>query len=201
MGNGAPLVRKDGWLAGGPRTPDPASLATGLARNPFLHRSWTRCRPRLGSLIHYLSLGPISLQTTYNVTAVTADELRKLYPRASESFIRRNASDYVGDSGNRPSSFVQKQQANPEETRRDTVHRQRRSKQGLDAKVHPTYRLTVDLRYSDNRPRDIDGSLSTILDCLVTAAAGLRRLTPVDPRNHHPLPPSSQGPGGGDSND
>lgn len=42
-------------------------------------------------------------------------------------------------------------------------------KPGVDGLHHQKHRITVTFRYSDQRIRDMDGSLSTLLDCLVTA--------------------------------
>src|SRR5574342_341655 len=47
----------------------------------------------------------------------------------------------------------------------------------MDAGVQRQFRVRVTLRVSDNRKRDADGALSTILDCLVAAA---RRLSEGD---------------------
>lgn len=50
----------------------------------------------------------------------------------------------------------------------------------MDAKCHPAYDLAVTIRVSDQRRRDLDGNLSTVLDCLVQA---VRRLAPVDSKD------------------
>lgn len=60
---------------------------------------------------------------------------------------------------------------------------------GVDGKVHPKFRVTITMRYSDNRPRDLDGGSSTILDCLIRA---VRRLSPVDTGDSHSLRGGSQ---------
>ena len=57
-------------------------------------------------------------------------------------------------------------------------HRPKKAK--VDAALHPKFRVTVILANSDNRRRDLDGQLSTLLDCLVVTA---RRLAPVDSRD------------------
>lgn len=47
----------------------------------------------------------------------------------------------------------------------------------VDGAVHPSFRVTITARISDNRRRDLDGAASTILDSLVSA---IGRLAPVD---------------------
>lgn len=46
-------------------------------------------------------------------------------------------------------------------------------KTGMDEKGHPQFKLTVTILVSDNRRRDIDGALSTLLDCLIAAGRQL----------------------------
>lgn len=50
----------------------------------------------------------------------------------------------------------------------------------LDGRNHPKFHIAVTLHCSDNRRRDIDGALSTLLDCLITS----RRLLAVDTGNN-----------------
>ena len=39
----------------------------------------------------------------------------------------------------------------------------------VDSTVHPTFRVSVDLFYSDRRRRDGDGAATTLADCIITA--------------------------------
>lgn len=56
---------------------------------------------------------------------------------------------------------------------------------------HPSYRITVEFLYSDKRRRDLDGGLSTILDCLVKAVRRLQRLDTRD-KDHLKARPEGQ---------
>ena len=48
---------------------------------------------------------------------------------------------------------------------------------GVDGKDHPRFRVSVTLLMSDQRDRDPDGAVSTLMDCLVSAR---RRLLALD---------------------
>lgn len=64
---------------------------------------------------------------------------------------------------------VQKLQANPaEQENRTELHWHRYSEGGKNAGSHPVTALIV-FRFDDNRTRDIDGAVSTVLDSLVRA--------------------------------
>lgn len=60
-----------------------------------------------------------------------------------------------------------------------THHKAREKK--ADGGPHPRFALTVRFRVSDQRKRDLDGMLSTILDCLITAQG---RLAALDSGHH-----------------
>jgi len=110
---------------------------------------------------------------------VNAADLKRLFPFASQSCLRRNAADdqtvYPGIG---PRAELQEHE---ESQPKRPVHRAK--SETVDARVHGQFRVTVTLRVSDNRKRDADGALSTLLDCLVNAA---RRLGSVDPGDQHP---------------
>lgn len=74
---------------------------------------------------------------------------------------------------------VQKQQVDLPKERRCEVHRDKRRKKTVDGAGHPSYRVAITLKVSDDRARDPDGGGSTILDCLVDAAG---RLVAMGPR-------------------
>ena len=54
-------------------------------------------------------------------------------------------------------------------------HKARKAK--VDAKSHPSYRISIDFLVSDNLGRDCDGAQTTLLDCLIRSA---RRLSTMD---------------------
>jgi len=82
--------------------------------------------------------------------------------------------------------FVQKYEVHRQESKdQAALHNDGPKKEKVDGKVHPKFRVTIILRYADRRRRDIDGSASTILDCLVTAT---RRFAAMDTRT----PPAKQ---------
>ena len=106
-------------------------------------------------------------------------------------YIRREAKRQGHSAGARPRPIVQEQQ----DDRADLATDQKRKKVSVpdadsetreaevDEGSHPVYDLTVTIRVSDNRRRDLDGNLSTILDCLVQS---VRRLAPVAAENPSP---------------
>jgi len=90
-----------------------------------------------------------------------------------EAYLARRGQS--GNSRDRPGAQLQKQQ--------DVDAGKDHNKPGkakVDEASHPKFRVRVVLRYSDNRRRDIDGALSTVLDCVVRA---FRRFRSVDTRN------------------
>ena len=50
-----------------------------------------------------------------------------------------------------------------------------------DGELHPKYRFAVTLNVSDNRARDADGALSSLLDATIHAVG---RLNPMDSRDN-----------------
>ena len=81
-------------------------------------------------------------------------------------------------SSEKPRSNPQLQElqaGSPKGEARNDHHRTKNKK--VDARVHPSFRVTVILSYSDRRRRDIDGAASTVLDCIVTAS---RRFVGLD---------------------
>jgi len=82
----------------------------------------------------------------------------------------------------RQHAIIQEQKAaHPSPKRKAAAPRDRRADKKADGGDHPRFALTVCFRVSDNRPRDLDGLLSTILDCLVTARG---RLAAMDTGYH-----------------
>lgn len=81
----------------------------------------------------------------------------------------------------REPEVLQKPEANyssPKRAPSITDHKARKKK--ADGGNHPRYSLTLNFRVSDHRPRDLDGLLSTVLDCLITARG---RFTAMDTPN------------------
>lgn len=68
----------------------------------------------------------------------------------------------------------------------------------VDGELHPRFRVTVTLYVSDNRRRDADGALSTIMDCVIAAR---RRLLAVGAAGVDCGGEGGEGAGGGNSND
>lgn len=64
-----------------------------------------------------------------------------------------------------------------------------------DGALHPSYRVTVTLLVSDNRRRDADGALSSLMDSLVRAVG---RLNPVGAGDHDKGSPRKQRAGRGE---
>jgi len=90
-----------------------------------------------------------------------------------EAYLARRGQS--GNSRNRSGAQLQKQQdvdAGKDHNKSDQAK--------VDEASHPKFRIRVVLRYSDNRRRDIDGALSTVLDCVVRAFGRFRS---VDTRN------------------
>ena len=95
---------------------------------------------------------------------MTPENFKQLLANASLSTKLRNA----GNPGIRPRSELQEQEA---DMRPKPDNPPRRKK--VDGKRHPKFAVSVEVRFSDNRRRDLDGALSTVLDCLVSALKGI----------------------------
>ena len=57
-----------------------------------------------------------------------------------------------------------------------------------DKENHRRFRVRITVRFSDNRRRDADGCLSTLLDCLTTARGRLLEMDTGDKRQRIALP-------------
>ena len=122
--------------------------------------------------------------------------LRKLYPNASESFIRANCPSYRGN-GTRP--VVQEQQADqPKPQDRKTVPSHQRPEKGVDGKRHPQFRVSITWLVSDNRVRDAWGMSETVADCIVSA---VRRFLGLDDPRRAKRPARAPRVRGGGDND
>lgn len=89
---------------------------------------------------------------------MTIEQLRSKFPHASSAFIKAN----TGDSGS--STGIQERQAD----QRPAVNNRPRHK-SANGSNHQQYRVTIILRYSDRRRRDVDGAASTLLDAITSA--------------------------------
>jgi len=86
--------------------------------------------------------------------------------------------DLARRQGLGPCAIVQKQEASDSrQPKRKNANTNGAGNKKMDGAMRPSFRVAVNLRVSDNRGRDADGALSTLLDCLVSAA---RRLRDVD---------------------
>lgn len=116
------------------------------------------------------------------MTPSELDAIRKRYPVGAGVA----ALNSTNDSASGRSPIVQKQQIDlSEQANRKAVHRDESRAKGVDGTSHPRYRITIALNFSDDRQRDADGSLATIMDCLVHAA---ERLMEMGARNPRQLP-------------
>lgn len=55
---------------------------------------------------------------------------------------------------------------------------------GVDEPVHSQFRVAIEIRVSDERDRDNDGAVSTILDCLIAAIGRLAKVDPATQRKY-----------------
>lgn len=102
------------------------------------------------------------------------DEFIARFPHASESTIRKNCPDDKG-AGKRTAS--KEFEVNlPQPQNRKAVRRHKANDKGMDAVSHPKFAISIDLLISDCKCRDADNCLSGLLDCLVAALNGIRRL-------------------------
>lgn len=94
------------------------------------------------------------------------NDLTKYFPHASSSTIRANIE--AGDQGNFPRPEFQELQKD-HSGKSSEAHHGPQSKT-VDGKSHCQYFLSVTIRGSDQRERDLDGGLSTLLDCVCAAS-------------------------------
>lgn len=102
------------------------------------------------------------------MTAFTKEQLREILSRPN--YTLGHAAYHPRDTGG-PHNVIQKLKdavSGPIDNRPDKAEE--------DGALHPRYRITVTLLVSDNRRRDADGALSSLLDSLVRAVG---RLNPV----------------------
>ena len=104
----------------------------------------------------------------------TVDQLADYEARIVANKIRHEQLE-ARRAGNRPRPIVQEHQ---NDCARKADNRSKKT--GMDAKVHGRFRIRVTVFVSDNRERDLDGALSTILDCLCRTT---KRLSEVDTGN------------------
>ena len=57
-----------------------------------------------------------------------------------------------------------------------------------DKENHRRFRVRITFRFSDNRRRDLDGGLSTVLDCIIAARGRLLDMDTRDKRQRVALP-------------
>src|SRR6266436_6334639 len=74
------------------------------------------------------------------------------------------------DPRNGTHTQLQEHQAGSSQGQRHHVHHDAKRHQTMDEAAHRKFRVTVNLRYATNRNGpDPDGSLATIMDCIVRA--------------------------------
>lgn len=106
---------------------------------------------------------------------MTRSELIRRYPHASSAFIRANTDSHAEPDRTRPCTLNEKSK---DDGSRKIIHKTGTAK--VDAASHPKFKVTVIVQISDNRRRDLDGNLTTILDCLCTS----RRQLSMDTGNN-----------------
>lgn len=106
-------------------------------------------------------------------------ELKRLFPRISESTLRVN-KDNLEDQGARKCSVVQNKEEGSLEKAQGRINvslgLDPERRKTMDAASNPKFEITIDYLFSSYGGSDPDGALSTILDCLEDAAQGLTAL-------------------------
>lgn len=103
---------------------------------------------------------------------MTREQILKLFPNASEQFIRNNTGDKKARACKKP----EKLKGDLPEEGRDKVRRCKPKDKGADEPDHPRFGVAITLRVSDRRVRDGDGAESTILDCIIAAVRRLKKM-------------------------
>lgn len=97
------------------------------------------------------------------------NQMKNEFHNASDSFKKLNAHLFeCAGNGTRPE---QKESAHgsPQQQRERVAGDKQSRVKGMDGAMHGQFRVTIILRMSDNRRRDIDGGAATLLDCLIAA--------------------------------
>ncbi len=106
----------------------------------------------------------------------TTDSLESLLKR---QYAKKQAQVEAG--GDRTSTQLQELEGDPPKVGRrkgkekaGAVHRDGPSEEAVDGTGHPQYEVSIVILISDERDRDLDGAVSTILDCLVHSIREVR---------------------------
>jgi hypothetical protein len=99
-------------------------------------------------------------------------KLNELNPKLRDRIAKQMANeDSARGQKSRPCTGVQKQETGDTgQPNRKNANTDRTKNCTVDGAVHPKFRITVVLKFSDQRRRDGDGAYTTILDCLIIAA-------------------------------
>lgn len=116
-------------------------------------------------------------------------ELLKRKLPVSATVARLN-SGAPADSRNWAPAKFQKHEVDLQKEGRPAIHRDGPKKEKVDGPGHPAFRVSITLRISDERHRDLDGAASTILDCLCSSVG---RLAPVDQGTDRDLREGAEG--------
>src|ERR1035441_6044853 len=113
------------------------------------------------------------------------NELRRLFPNATESVIRRNfPAIEVGNQGNDCAVIQEQQTVNRPRKRRKTATKAASDYESALPEDHGRdggqFSLTATFRFPDYRRRDLDGRLSTLCDCIIRARRRCLEDAPAD---------------------
>ena len=98
---------------------------------------------------------------------MTPNELRKYFPNASASTAKRNQAE--SDWNRTPNLVQDAKDGGAGQPNRKAAPNDRPKVKAVDGEMHQKFGVTIIVRVSDNRRRDLDGCASSILDCLVSA--------------------------------
>ena len=102
---------------------------------------------------------------------INPDDFRIMQERCDKSRGKLRRQDNIVGEVDRAGASNEEQQ---DDCQRPINHKPKKAK--VDGKVHRSFRVSITLRYSDQRERDIDGAASTILDCIQHACKRLQAM-------------------------
>lgn len=76
---------------------------------------------------------------------------------------------YRADNSGENSSVQKQKASHPGPINRPSPNLDRTKNKKVDGQLHPRFSVTIVVQMPDNRRRDLDGMLATILDCICSA--------------------------------